>query len=124
MIETDKTVLDFLPQLKTALDHAGNTHTIQDVAELVLAGQAELWVEGDGLIITEIEEYPQGPVLRCWLAAGDMDDVLSLLPRVYGYGRWRGCEKVTMLGRKGWKRVLADEGWEDTNLVQMERNIG
>lgn len=122
-METSKTVLDFLPQLEEALGHAGNTHTPQDVAEMVLSGEAQLWVEGDGLMITEVEEYPNGPVLRCWLAAGEMDDVLALLPRIYGYGRYRGCEEVVMTGRKGWKRVLADEGWEDTNLVNMKKAL-
>ena len=120
---TNKTILDFLPELEEALEHAGDTHTPQDVAEMVLRGDAQLWVEGDGLIITEVEEYPNGPVLNIWLAAGDMDDVLSLLPQVYGFGRWRECKTVTTLGRKGWKRVLAEDGWEDTELVYLEREL-
>lgn len=123
MSSPNKTVLDFLPQLQEALDYAGNTHTPEDVAERILSGEAQLWVGGDGLIVSEVEEYPEGPVLNLWLAAGDKDDILALLPRVYGFGRWRGCERATVLGRKGWKRVLEPDGWQDTELVYLEREL-
>lgn len=121
--ETSKTVLDFLPELQEALQHSGGTHTVKDVARMVLNEEAQLWVEGDGLIVTEIEQYPQGPVLNFWLAAGEMNDVLAQLPEIYEWGREVGCEKATMTGRRGWERVLAHDGWERTPLVHFKRDL-
>lgn len=119
----DKTILDFLPELQKALDYAGGTHKPQDVAKRVLDRYAQLWVRGNGLIVTEIDLYPEGPVLNFWLAAGDLDDVLDLLPDIYEWGRGRGCERATMLGRKGWGRVLADDGWGPSSLVHYTKDL-
>lgn len=121
--ETSKTILDFLPQLEEALDRAGNTHTARDVARMIVQGDAQLWLRDGGMIVTEVEDYPRGPVLRFWLAAGDKDDILDLLPEVYEWGREVGCKKATMLGRKGWGRVLADDGWEASPLVHFTRAL-
>lgn len=122
-VDTDLTIEDFLPQLEEALGMSGGTHDPEDVVARIQDGRAQLWVQNEGLVITEVEQYPNGPVLNFWLAAGEKDDILSLLPRIYGWGRHIGCERATMLGRKGWERVLADDGWERSQLVHFTRDL-
>lgn len=116
-------VSSFLPKLEEALDRAGNTHTPKDVFRRVMSGKAQLWIEGEGLIITEIETYPSGQVINFWLASGDLEDCLSMLPRIYEWGKDIGCYRATTLARKGWQRVLRDEGWEAAPLVFLTKEL-
>ena len=110
--EQERTVLDFLPQIQKALDLGGNTHTVQDVADAVLSGHAQLWTAGDGLVVTQVQDHPQGRELVFWIAAGSLEDVLDLAPGIYEWGREIGCVMATFTGRRGWARPLVEHGWK------------
>ncbi len=111
-IGTDKTILDFLPQIEKALELGHGTHTVADVVARIDSGECELWVEGDGLLVTKVETWPQKRVMRFWLAAGALKDVLALEPRVIEAAREHGCDGMVIDGRKGWAKVLSD-GWQE-----------
>lgn len=108
---TDRTIEDFLPQIEEALAYT-DTHDPVDMVQAILDGNAQLWTRGDGLVVTEIEDTPKARILRFWVAAGDMGDCLDLAEEAEEWGRSIGCERATVLGRKGWKRVLPERGWE------------
>ena len=113
-IGTDKTILDFLPQIEKALELGHGTHTALDVMNRLLAGECDLWVEGDGLLVTKVEQWPQKRVMRFWIAAGKLEDVLALEARVIESARAHGCDGMVIDGRKGWAKVLSD-GWQEDN---------
>lgn len=99
-------------QLQRALDHAGNTHTLEDVAHEVAAGNAQFWLNERAVIVTEVTEYPEVTELNFWLCGGDLGPVLELAEQVYRWGREQGCDRAVFTGRKGWAPVLKAHGWE------------
>lgn len=116
-------ITDFQPKLEKALQMAGGTHTIADVGAFIREGKAQLWYNEDGMIVTEIEFYPRDRVLNFWLAAGEKDGVLDLLDDIYEWARSVGCTRATFTGRKGWARILADDGWESSSLVKYHKEL-
>jgi hypothetical protein len=115
--------LSILDRLQVALDLAGNTHELFDIAEMVKTGKAQMFADEDGIVITEVHEYPRVKVLHFWLAAGEKEAVIKQSHRAYEWARRIGCRKATLAGRKGWMRVLADEGWRASKLTLLERAL-
>jgi hypothetical protein len=99
-------------RLVDALAEAGRTHEIEDVMRALRTGDAQVWVENDSVIITELLVFPRRSVLRYWLAAGDMDDMLTLLPKLEAWGREQGATLAEMVGRRGWRKEAQANGYE------------
>lgn len=110
-------------RLMRALDVAGKTHTPEDVAQAVRDGRMQAWTRGDSLVVTEVVQYPRANALNVFLAVGDMDEVLSLIPEMAEFGRAHGCTKMRMQGRQGWARVLPRLGWREEKQVILERAL-
>ena len=108
--------------IKKALEHCGGTHSLQHVVDRLESGDAQYWEEGSAAIITELRETPNMRVLHFWLATGDLEDVILLSERIIEWGRYVGCQRATLAGRKGWEKVLARNGWSP-ELVLMGRDI-
>ena len=108
--------------LEKALAYAGGTHSLCDVADMVEAGDAQYWEEGNAAIVTQLADKPHMRVLHFWLVTGDLDDVIALSERIIDWGRRVGCKRATLAGRKGWEKVLAGSGW-NSELVLMGRDI-
>lgn len=118
-----KTILDFLPKVERALGYVG-TYSAQEMAAEVLEGRAQLWQEGEAMIVTQLDAKPRETVLRFWVAAGEMDDVLALAEKVYEWGRSVGCQRAMFIGRKGWEKPLSTHGWEpNRKLVLFEKEL-
>jgi hypothetical protein len=51
-------------------------------------------------------------VLQLWLAGGDLGEIVNeLVPRAEAWGREQGCDRVWIMGRDGWRRVLRASGY-------------
>lgn len=98
-------------QLEEALALEGNERTLEDVLLRVERGDAQFWHEGNGAVVTEVLDTKAGKVLHFWLAAGSLDDVLAIYRKVVEWGRANGCVRATLIGRRGWVKVLQAEGW-------------
>lgn len=107
--------------LEAALSHSGGTHTFADVAERIALGEAQIWEDGDALLVTEIVDKPRVRILHFWLATGELEQVKALSDRVIVWGKKQGCKRATLAGRKGWVKALAPE-WKP-ELVLMGRKI-
>lgn len=103
--------------LRRALDIDGGTHDIDDVLDKVQRGEAQLWTSPGAVIVSQIVDAPLARELHFWLAAGELQDVITLSHRVMDWGRKMGCTRATLHGRKGWVRALAEEGWQQTAVV-------
>lgn len=100
------------PWLDAALAHAGRTHRLGDVLALVSAGEAQLWASEFAAMVTVVEDDPLERRLLIWLAGGDLDDLVhGLRPRAEDWARDQGCRRVVVIGRAGWERALAPEGY-------------
>lgn len=111
------------PYLEAALEYSGGTHLLEDVVDMLVSGRGQLWPGKNCAAVTEIIAYPRKKVLHCFLAGGDMDEIISMLEDAKAWGRAQGCTGFTIAGRKGWKRVLADHGFTET-LTVLEGPIG
>lgn len=110
-------------RLLRALDVAGKTHAPDDVAAAVEAGRMQAWNRGDSLVVTEVLEYPRARALNVFLAVGNLDEVLDLIPDMAAFGREQGCTMMRMQGRRGWARVLPALGWREQKQVIYERTL-
>lgn len=104
--------------LQPALDLA-RTHRIEDVEQAVVKGTMQLWVGERGALVTQINTYPLRKVLHVFLAGGEMDQVLDFLPSLHMWAEMQGCSELTLSGRTGWKRVLADRGWKQEGIIMI-----
>lgn len=107
--------------LEEALLHGGGTHSIADVFASVDKGTAQLWLDGDAVIVTEINCAPNEKELHFWLAAGPLDEVIALSEKLVGWGRLSGCTVATLTGRRGWTKALKPNGWEPQSVTMARR---
>lgn len=99
------------PWIEGALAYAGGTHLIEDVREMVLAGDAQFWPGERAAIVSEVLVYPRLKNLHLWLVGGDLKELLRMRLVLEAWGAARGCVKVTTAGRPGWRRVLGKHGY-------------
>lgn len=111
--------------LEAALDHAGRTHTLEQVKAMVCdpAAETRFYAGAGSALVTVIERFPTGPVLQFWLAGGDdLGELVShLRPMAEEWARENhGIRRFMLLGRRGWVGELADHGYrpEATLLVK------
>ena len=112
------------PLLNKVLQKIDLYYTIQDIKEMLLKKEAQIWTsyEGtqlDSVCITRIVIHPKNNYLEILAMAGSS---LSLphLRTIEDWGRDVGCKKIKLEGRRGWKRLLIDykEG-----LIQLEKEL-
>ena len=109
------------PFLQKALDHAGNTHTLEDVEAALAKGLVQWWPGENSAAVTEIIQYPQQRALHFWLAGGNLSELESMYPAAEAWGREHGCTVATTSGRPGWERTfLRREGWQPRTVVMMK----
>jgi hypothetical protein len=101
-------------RLEKALHYGGDTHTVDDVVQLIKEGKAQFWPpdgSGDGLIITELHTFPKLKAVHFWLLAGVLRDVLALEDQIIEWALGEGCSMATATGRLGWGKVSSPRGW-------------
>jgi hypothetical protein len=98
--------------LDAALEHAGRTHALADVAAMIDRGEAQIWPGRRAALVTIVEDDPQERRLLLWLAGGELDELVGdLRPRAEAWARAQGCRRALIIGRRGWERALAPEGY-------------
>lgn len=117
-------IADYRTLIESALVYGNHTHAFEDVVREVEAGEAQFWPGPSSCIVTQIDEQPQRKVLVFWLAAGNAAELKVMEREVVAWGKEEGCTLARMLGRRGWlKSWVMQEGWQDTNLVLLEKNL-
>jgi len=111
-----------LDGLKKALAVGGDTHGVEDVLAQVARGDAQLWTEPDGVIVTEVADAPKCRELRFWIATGKLETVLAMHERIIVWARGMGCTQAVLTGRRGWVKALAGSGWVE-QMVVMGRKL-
>jgi hypothetical protein len=114
MKNTFLTAEEKLRRLDLALKWGGHpTHTLNDLIETIKAGEAQLWEQGDGCIVTQIHKFPLFTAVNYWTISGSLSDCLALEDRINSWAiAEEGCSMATAAGRRGWGRVAAPTGWK------------
>jgi hypothetical protein len=104
------------PYLAAAILRYGKTHSKADVWEQIMTGKAQLHPLPKSAILTSIEKYPTGlKELRFWLAGGDLSELVQYEPVASGWGREMGCDRSSIIGRKGWIKALPE--YRETGML-------
>ena len=92
--------------LLNALEYGDGTHSLEDVAMALDKDEMQFWPGNNTAIVTEIVTYPRKKIIHVFLAAGDMNEVIRILPYIEKHGKSEGCVQLAMTGRKGWEKVM------------------
>jgi hypothetical protein len=111
------------PLLERALEYAGGTHTVADIWMACEQNRMALWCGHKSVIITEIVEYPRLKACRIFLAAGDMTELLEMETAVADWAKSADCNRMEVIGRKGWKRALKGSGYTEPSTI-LTKEIG
>ena len=98
-------ILDYKDKIEAALKYGGGTHLFEDVADAVIDGRMQMWVNGETVAITEIIVYPRKKVLHVF---------------IWQWGQSICCTGMTLAGRKGWMKLMGKFGFKPT-LYVMEK---
>ena len=101
--------------LRSALKHAGDTHSLEDVVELLNSGEAKLYCTKNSTIVTQEFEYPKAKQLHFWLAGGDLKDIIKNGHAIAAEAKKRNFTKVSIIGRPGWERKL--KGFREAGVI-------
>jgi len=118
-----ETLKKFRVDIERALQYGGHTHNFMDVCALVVSGKLDVHNLGDAAFFAEVIDYPQSRVYHVFIAVGNLDTLLEHEPTyLVAEARKRGAVRVTLAGRKGWKRVFEPRGWKH-DIVLMSKEV-
>lgn len=115
-----------LPHLHTSAKWTRGRATIDDILQLVLSGQMQLWVAHDaqnifGHVITEIKAYPRCKMLTiqyCAMEPGTLEQVEDTMQDVAArFAKDAGCAGVEFVGRPGWRDTAKKYGYEVQSVM-------
>jgi len=98
--------------IEAALKYSGGTHDIIDIYEGLHNGTMQLWPAEKSCLVTEIIKYPKKKVLNVFLGGAISPKFYPCMRDVISWAKQQGCTALNMTGRFGWKKPLAEHGWE------------
>ena len=114
-------VVDHLDFLKEKLDKGtrwwGQHYRLCDWLEACLGGRTLIWIyftndQPTGLIFADMAKFPKAKIFRFQLLLDvPIKAVVDRLPDFDDFAMKNGCTRMEVSGRKGWLRVLMDEGY-------------
>jgi len=108
--------------IESALEYGGGTHIYEDIVTAIVEGKMQLWPAENSCLVTEITKYPRKKVLHVFLGGGNLNEIKGMQSDVIAWAKAQECESLTMSGRKGWSKALADIGWK-SQLVLLEKRF-
>lgn len=104
------------PLIEAALEHTGGAWTWDALAAEVEAGRAFLMVSPTGKSVAVLQPVHD---LHVFTASGELGELMVMEEEAARRATASGFDRMTMIGRAGWKRALASRGWKtETSLVK------
>ena len=75
------------------------------------------WQAGQSVVVTEVLAAPQTNILNVFLVCGNLDEVMSIQPKLQRFAKEMNCSKLVMRGRAGWTKVLPEYGWKSPGVI-------
>lgn len=116
-----------LPWIVKALDRSGNIDTLDKVLRNIATGHAQLWPAPRGCFVTELVQHQKRLGIRAWLAGGELDQLMDMIPDIAAWARAQGCTFAEFDGRLGWEKPLKARGWKKRSVtmeLDLEANNG
>ncbi|MAO23900.1 MAG: hypothetical protein CMJ25_24390 [Phycisphaerae bacterium] len=100
--------------IEAALEYSGGTHEWSDIVEGIHSLRYQFWPAEKGCAVTEIILFPKKKIFHVFLAGGEMDQIVDMNDSAAQFAKAQGCDGMSIAGRKGWSRVLKNEGWTES----------
>jgi hypothetical protein len=100
--------------IEAALEYSGGTHEWSDIVEGIHSLRYQFWPAERGCAVTEIIMFPKKKIFHVFLAGGEMDQIVDMNDSAAQFAKAQGCDGMSIAGRKGWSRVLKNEGWTES----------
>lgn len=101
------------PFLEAAIELTG-THHLSDVVHGIADGVFHFWPGEKCAAVTQVYTYPRVKYLHIFIAGGDLEELLAMVPLFKSWAKHLGCTELTVAGRPGWEKVL---GWTRRAVV-------
>lgn len=106
----------FRPLIEEALAYANGLCTWDELKTEVMDGRAFLIIHPSRKSVCVVQPVHD---LHFFTASGDMDDVMEMEAEATRRAKASGFDRMTLIGRKGWQRVLKSRGWKpESGLVK------
>jgi len=93
------------PFIKSALDR-GSNHTLAEIYEGLCSKQMQLWMYGNGALVTSIQTDKRNKYCLLLTLAGErMSEWFQYFPIVENWARDEGAVEMRLYGRPGWKKI-------------------
>jgi hypothetical protein len=107
------------PWLAAAMEQGGHTHSKEHIRGLIEAGDAQLHPLPHGAIVTCVLNHPTGlKELNYWLAGGELNELLKAEGLITEWAKSIGCDRVSISGRHGWRKIFPGYRATSTILVK------
>ena len=109
------------PNVKALLEKAlDDGFSIEDIYVSLLRVNSILWLMTDeeynihGALVAEVIQYPRMKTIRVTLVGGKGLSFCKkpMIEALVAWGKNVGAKRIEEVGRKGWERVLMDEGFK------------
>lgn len=108
------------PHIRAALEQDADL-TLAQVRAEVFAREMQLWLVDygqKGAVVTQVLEGQAGKLCLIVACGGrDISVWLSLLSEIEDWAREQDCVEMRIIGRRGWKRMLARRDYHETGIV-------
>lgn len=94
------------PHIMAALEYNAGTVSLEQVEQFLESGQYKLWPGKDAVAVTEVCETPNKTFMNIVLGGGNLDELREIDKAIEYVARQFGCAGVTIVGRRGWGKVL------------------
>ena len=106
------------PFVEDALKHGTGGFDWADVVREVMLNNMLLWFGEESCLVTQFVEYPRKKSLHILLGAGDLDEIKRMVDgSIVPFAKHNDCDDMTLVGRKGWKKVFDDIGWKEKHVT-------
>lgn len=106
----------FREQFADALDP--RFYSIEWLDRKIHNNEYRLWANDDAAIIAKIEHYPTGAMeVHGMLAAGNLKQIVSLIPLAENWGRSLGCIVGGISSHPAWQKIMKNHGYEPSQTV-------
>jgi len=102
---------EIIKRIEEALAIDG-THAWDDVQEMLVRGDAQIFWNENGAWITEIMVAPQRRWLHVWVIAGQLPGAMELQDTVERFALTHGLSRMVATTRPGWLALSDKPGWE------------
>ena len=112
MADLQEELIRCRPWIEAALEYSGGTHEFEDIVIGIYEQRMQLWPAENSCLVTELVNYPRKRVLHVFLGGGNLEEIMGMHSDVIKWAKLQGCSGMTMTGRLGWKKPLAEHGWK------------